>query len=292
MLDDRLIIHTDEATTRSIEPSSYVTETQSDSPANFALARSWLAVCRMEHGDCRDLLEVELPTRLLDVVDWTTQRLATVGVPITLQRQLRTNLQSQLQGFPENQLPQTFYDAVRTTREFGLRYLWIDSLCIVQDDRNDFETECAHMNTVYTNALCTIAASDARDSRDGLFQSRKMKPDRLTYESDGLEPKLTVTIQPAFFGSWMGGLQNPLQSRAWLLQERHLSPRIIHYMKKCLMWECRTAIASEYQKKMRLKTDANKGIGLESSSHRFLDEGRSKVGSFESVYGFKKLRDH
>ncbi|TGO17940.1 hypothetical protein BTUL_0013g00120 [Botrytis tulipae] len=68
MLDNRLIIHTDEATTRSLEPSSYVTETESDSPANFALARSWLAEYRMEHVDCRDLLEVELPTRLLDVV--------------------------------------------------------------------------------------------------------------------------------------------------------------------------------------------------------------------------------
>lgn len=64
------------------------------------------------------------------------------------------------------------------------------------------------MDTIYTNALCTIAASDARDSRDGLFQSRKMKPVRLTCESDGIESKLTVTIQPAFDGAWMGLLQS------------------------------------------------------------------------------------
>ncbi|TGO42542.1 hypothetical protein BHYA_0007g00410 [Botrytis hyacinthi] len=194
-LDDRLIIHTDEATTRSIEPSSYVIETESDSPANSALARSWLAECRMEHEDCRDLLESKLPTRLLDVAVPSksgivrlclTSGLLTERVDYAAlshcwgsnhpPKTTKKNLQGQLQGFPENRLSQTFYDAVRTTRELGLRYLWIDSLCILQDDRNDFEVECARMNTIYTNALCTIAASDARDSRGGLFQSRTMKP--------------------------------------------------------------------------------------------------------------------
>ncbi|TGO70350.1 hypothetical protein BOTNAR_0001g00250 [Botryotinia narcissicola] len=312
MLDYRLIIHTDEATTKSIGPSSYVTETESDSPANFALARSWLAECRMEHENCRDLLEVELPIRLLDVVvpsnpgivrlcftsDLPTERLDYAALshcwgsnhpPKTTKK----NLQSQLQGFPESRLPQTFYDAVRTTRELGLRYLWIDSLCIVQDDRNDFEVECARMDTIYTNALCTIAASDARDSRDGLSQLRKMKPVRLTYESDGVEPNLTVTIQAAFHGAWM----RRLQSRGWVLQEQHLSPRIIYYTKKRLIWECRTAVALEIQKKMRLKTSLYRLATKEASPERFLDGGRSKLGPSENRhflgpdYKFKKLRN-
>ncbi|KAF7887000.1 uncharacterized protein EAF02_003647 [Botrytis sinoallii] len=312
-LDDRLIIHEDEATTRSIDSPSYVTETESDSPANFALARSWLAECRMEHEDCRELLEFELPTRLLDVAVPSkpgivrlcfTSDLPAEGADYAAlshcwgsnqpPKTTKNNLQSQLLGFPENRLPQTFYDAVRTTRELGLRYLWIDSLCIVQDDRNDFEVECARMNTIYTNALCTIAASDARDSRDGLFQSRTMKPVRLTYESDGSEPKLTVTIQPAFDGDWMG----LLQSRGWVLQEQHLSPRIICYTKKFLAWECRTAIASEILKKMRLKTDVYRFANEEASPLRFLDGGRSKLGPSEESrmwgpdYKFKELRSH
>ncbi|KAF7944742.1 uncharacterized protein EAE97_005375 [Botrytis byssoidea] len=124
MLDYRLIIHTDEATTRSIEPSSYVTETESDSPANFALARSWLAECRMEHEDCRDLLESELPARLLDVTVPSkpgivrlclTSDFPTEGVDYAAlshfwgsnhpPKTTKNNLQSQLQGFPENRLP-------------------------------------------------------------------------------------------------------------------------------------------------------------------------------------------
>lgn len=299
-LDVRLMVLTDQSETRSIEPAFYVTETESDSPTNFALARSWLAECYKNHVDCRDPLEFELPRRLLDVATPSKPGIIRLVLALDLLTKetvdyaalshcwgsfwpLQTkkdNLRSHINEIPESQLPQTFHDAVRTTRELGLRYLWIDSLCIVHDEPADFEAECARMNTIFANALCTISASDGRDCRDGLFRSRTMKPIRLTYESDGFEPRLTVIMQPAFPRSWMQGLQGPLQSRAWVLQERHLSPRVIHYTKKCLMWECRTAIASEYIQKMRLtKADPNRSVWPDLSSERFLDGGRSKLGS-------------
>ncbi|KAH8807658.1 heterokaryon incompatibility protein-domain-containing protein [Xylogone sp. PMI_703] len=308
-LDARLVVHTDQFTTRTLEPDSYIVETEADSPANFALARSWLAECCKGHASCEDSLEFEPPTRLLDVTIpsepgivrlCSTSDLHTQGrvnyVALShcwgLNRPPKTtkdNLQSQMQGFPEARLPQTFYDTVRVTRELGLRYLWIDSLCIVQDDRSDFETECARMNAVYANALCTIAASDARDAREGLFRPRTMKPIRPIYESDGFEPKLTVIMQPKFGRSWMDGLQGPLQSRAWALQERHLSPRIIHYTKKCLMWECRTARTSEHSRKMCLKYDTDGYYAPERSSHRFLDGGRSELKSKDPDLEFYQL---
>lgn len=297
-IDARLVILTEQSTTRSFEPASYVIETESDSPANFDLVRSWLAECCKDHVECRVSLEFELPRRLLDVA--MPSSLGIIRLVSTLElptkgrvdyvalshcwgsfwplQTKKDNLPSHVQGIPDSQLPQTFHDAVRTTRKLGLRYLWVDSMCIVQDDPTDFEAECARMNTIFANALCTISASDARDCRDGLFRSRTIKPIRLTYESDGFEPSLTVIMQPAFHRSWIQGLLGPLQSRAWVLQERHLSPRIIHYTKKCLMWECRTAVASEHRQKMQTKAEADYFSWTPRSSDRFLNGKRPTLG--------------
>ncbi|KAH6880427.1 heterokaryon incompatibility protein-domain-containing protein [Thelonectria olida] len=293
-LDARLLVHVDEFTTKSLEPPSYVVETEADSPANFTLARSWLAECCGHHPECGDSAEFELPRRLLDITVPGTIRLCPTSDLHVKGRAnyaalshcwgahqppktTKSNLQGQMAGFPDTRLPQTFFDAVQATRELGLGYLWIDSLCIVQDDRSDFETECARMNTIYAGALFTLSASDARDATEGLFRSRTMKPVTLTYETDGIEPKLTVIMQPTFSGAWMQGVLGPLQSRAWVLQERHLSPRIIHYTRKSLMWECRTATAAEHAHKMVPKVDTNRHIWPELSSERFLDGGRSKI---------------
>lgn len=292
----RLFIHTDLSIVRSIEPSLYVVETESDSPANFDLARSWLAECCEDHVDCRDPMDFGLPRRLLDVAVPSKPGIVRLVSALDLPTKGRVdyaalshcwgsfwplqtrkdNLRSHVQEIRETGLPQTFQDAVRTTRELGLRYLWIDSLCIVQDDPLDFGAECARMNTIFANALCTISASDARDCRDGLFRSRTIKPIRLIYESDDFEPKFTAVIQPSFPEAWMEGIQGPLQSRAWVLQERHLSPRVIHYTKNSLMWECRTAMASENLPKMQAKSNAL-GFFLELSPNRFWDGGRPKL---------------
>lgn len=301
-LDVRMVIHTEESRTKSIEPASYVTETESDSAANFALARSWLAECCKNHVSCQGPQEFELPSRLLDVAvssrPGIIRLVSALDLPADARadyaalshcwgsfRPLQTrkkNFSSHVQGIPGTRLPQTFLDAVRTTRELGLRYLWIDSLCIVQDDSTDIETECARMNTIFSNAVCTISASDARDCRDGLFRSRTLKPIQLIYESDGLEPKLTVTIQPTCSILWVQRLQGPLQRRAWVLQERHLSPRIIHYTKACLMWECRSAMASEDLPKMQVKPNVNASSLHDGYCTRFLDGGRSKLGAKET----------
>jgi hypothetical protein len=57
-------------------------------------------------------------------------------------------------------------------RKLHVRYLWIDSLCIIQDDTEDWRTESLRMDQVYKNALLNIAATAASDSRRGLFYSR------------------------------------------------------------------------------------------------------------------------
>ncbi|PSR78478.1 heterokaryon incompatibility protein-domain-containing protein, partial [Coniella lustricola] len=153
------------------------------------------------------------------------------GAEDTVLKTCKANLDNHLAGFSDALLPPTFLDAVVMTRELGLRYLWIDSLCIVQDDSADFEQECARMNIVYKNAVITFSASDAHDCIEGLFAPR------------------TLQLVPLVW--------SPLQKRAWVLQEREFSPRIVHYTKRCLMWECRLTVASEYKTRQEQKDASN-----------------------------------
>lgn len=142
-------------------------------------------------------------------------------------------------------LSRTFLDAVATTRRLGIRYLWIDSLCIVQDDSEDWEREAASMAQVYSQSLVTLAASAASDGSQGFLRNNFKYPMiEVGYPSGGSRAVHTI-----FVGSPLNRFQSlprePLNTRAWTLQERVLSPRILHYARDQLHWECRQAIRSE-----------------------------------------------
>lgn len=73
---------------------------------------------------------------------------------------------------PWFELPKTFQEAIALTRKLGVRYLWIDSLCIIQDDHHGWEVESAKMATIYSLSYLTIAATHAADSQQGCFSTR------------------------------------------------------------------------------------------------------------------------
>ena len=75
-------------------------------------------------------------------------------------------------GIPILELPMLYQDAVTACKQLEVRYLWIDSLCIIQDQELDWTREIAVMEAVYSNALCNIEASHATDSSGRLFFSR------------------------------------------------------------------------------------------------------------------------
>ena len=147
---------------------------------------------------------------------------------------------------PFEDLPRTFQDAVVTTNRLGFEYLWIDALCIVQDCKDDWYQEASAMSDVYTNSSCNLSALDAQDDSDGMFSSRdpeenipiltafsnEKQPDRLFYiESEhDLDEQIT---------------RKPLNRRGWVVQERLLAPRILHFGKTQLFWECAELHASE-----------------------------------------------
>lgn len=162
------------------------------------------------------------------------------------------NLRERLKEIPMDCLPPTFRDAVLLTRQLRCRYLWIDSFCIIQDSTEDWEQESFTMADVYGHAYCTIAASSAVDCNGGLFVPRnplKVLPAILTWPSpSGVSEGLVVhpVTGDEELHVWEKTLNaEPLNCRGWTLQERDLSPRILHFTSRQLIWECRSQVAYE-----------------------------------------------
>ncbi|KAG4431636.1 hypothetical protein IFR05_012878 [Cadophora sp. M221] len=165
-----------------------------NSPQLHGLSRQWLITCITKHPDeyCPPFQAYPLPTRLVDIgsvdgIECPKLILSTgeCGLYTALshcwggETPLRTTMASIEQyclGLPINIIPKTFLDAMTITRELGFRYLWIDSLCIIQDSKLDWEQESAVMDDVYRNATVTIAAAASQDSKAGIFDAQEEKP--------------------------------------------------------------------------------------------------------------------
>jgi len=158
----------------------------------------WISNCD-DHEDCQLEIQSLLPTRVIDLGDldeeYEMRLYETSNVPakyITLshswgnQNLFKTekdSLSTRTQGIAWEELPRTFQDAVIMTRALGIRYLWIDSLCIIQDDKDDWRRESAKMCTIYRDSYLTLAASKNKGTDGGLFS--------LAEENDRLYDKYT-----------------------------------------------------------------------------------------------------
>jgi hypothetical protein len=159
---------------------------------------------------------------------------------------LTENIESFRTAIPEALLPPNFRDAVICTRALGIRYLWVDALCIIQDSKEDWEGEAARMEDVFSGAYCILAASRAPDSEAGFLRPR---PDRryATFKS-GLNDSYYVCESIDDFQRDI--IQGDLNSRAWVLQERALARRTIYFAEKQTYFECGEGIRCETLSKM------------------------------------------
>lgn len=152
-------------------------------------------------------------------------------------------------------LPQNFQDAILITRKLGIKYIWIDSLCIIQDSRNDWLQESGHMCSIYKYALCNLAATGFENGEEGLFTSRNPTLTapctiNMTYAiRTGQDEQFTTNHKPIGLieeNFWKTDVSlAPLNRRAWVVQERAMSPRTVHFGKRQLFWECKRLTASE-----------------------------------------------
>jgi hypothetical protein len=143
-------------------------------------------------------------------------------------------------------LPQTFQDAVTTCRRLQIEYIWIDSLCIIQDDPDDWLHESSLMHKVYANSLCNLAATAAENSSVGLFFDRDVSKLQPCWVEIPSKENSTVRYHIGVDYMWERNVSNaPLNQRAWVLQERLLARRILHFAKEQLAWECCEMEATE-----------------------------------------------
>ncbi|KAI9167872.1 hypothetical protein HJFPF1_04012 [Paramyrothecium foliicola] len=226
-------------------PTEIAGHTGSD--AAVETVKSWIKSCCKEHS-CQHQQVTRLPRRLLDVSN--RQRIflycseeAETGTYACLSHcwgkapTLRTttrNICEHEDSIQWDDLPQVFQDAIELVPKLGFRYLWIDSLCIIQDSVQDWQRESAKMADIYANSTVTIAATLAADDTGSLFSvSPNFHVSRVIGSPAFKEMRVRKTLRHGH-----GPQPLPLMSRAWVLQERLLSPRVVHFTPEELVWEC------------------------------------------------------
>jgi len=149
-----------------------------------------------------------------------------------------------MQRIPTESLSHIFLDAIGFTRSLGVRFLWIDSLCILQDSLEDWRAEALQMHKIYGNCICNIAATGSSDSGGGLFQERNeawVTPGNVRIKYRGHD-RAYIAYLENLWGKWVSRF--PLNRRGWVFQERLLSPRTVHFSSQ-VFWECQTLQACE-----------------------------------------------
>ncbi|RDL31802.1 Uncharacterized protein BP5553_09204 [Venustampulla echinocandica] len=232
------------------------------SKSSLTRAAKWLRECISEHDNCNQINSPRewTPHRLLDVRSrypfadviklehtegWQTPvryaALSHCWGDIQPLRLLQSNLHTLVHGISLGDLPRSFQDAVHTVRRLGIKYLWIDSLCIIQDSKKDWDIESSLMTYVYGGSMLNIAAAASNNCTGGLFQNRPSSYLGPCQFSVAIRDRASILRYQLYDENlWNAEFETAkLNTRAWVVQERMLSPRTLAFTKTQLFWECR-----------------------------------------------------
>jgi hypothetical protein len=278
--------------------------------------KHWMSVCE-SHFSCTQVPDQlpEMPTRILLLGKHKVSLHDSVGkrgIYATLShcwgtsQVLTTTKESLAQHKLEimwNSLPNIFRDAISLTKNLGIEYLWIDSLCIIQGDLTDWAYESARMASTYSNSYLNIAATSSSGSDGTLFMNRwttpvpyeqgletlskrPMKSYRIPFVSHNTVIKARYSTRSAHENVKL--LHNsahmkrsdvfqkgPLLTRSWVFQERLLSPRTIHFHATEMIWECKDSFFCE--------------CGFLDATEQWLHDGRGIIskGRFLAFGGYE-----
>ncbi|KAH9889562.1 heterokaryon incompatibility protein-domain-containing protein [Cubamyces lactineus] len=244
-------------------------------PRVLALAKACIKQCVCDHERCRMIAPpgpASLPSRLIDCSNLFCLRILETdstmcsGRYIALSyvwgddqpyRTTKDNLASYTKhGVDYSTLSQTVRDAIRVTRALGVQYLWLDSLCIIQDSQEDKHRELARMRDVYRHAYLTIDAASAGSVNEGFLQDRRPLDPEHTLPfvcprdstrplSEGIAPTGEIyltheaTMDLQTHAEMHGKLpQSYTARRAWCLQEALLSTRSLVFTSETLQLRC------------------------------------------------------
>lgn len=253
----------------SIDDAAYPTSYQTSSQDSFEQLELWIRECTTGHDHCvvgrvSETVPDFLPTRLVDVgqTPYETPIHLCDGKSLPVETEyvtlshcwgkkvspelLKTNCSRFYNSIPQDQLSRTFADAIEVTRRLGRRYLWIDALCIIQDSKEDWNIEASTMGEVYSRSYLSIAATASTDGQGGLFRTRdplSITPCRIVPAWEDFSREPLVYFDTSQYRTDMG--EAPLNQRAWVVQERLLAPRVVHFTDRQLYWECAQLTASE-----------------------------------------------
>ncbi|PVH99186.1 HET-domain-containing protein, partial [Periconia macrospinosa] len=277
----------------------------------MGLIHYWIKTCDMNHESCKRPQVKDdpnwRPTRLIYVGENDSQVRLVAGNEIAGDLKYATLshcwgklsdrlvlIESQVDKWKEK-MPTlgewaTFTEAIEITRRLGLLYVWIDSLCIIQDSVRDWQQEYPRMCNVYKRSYCNIAATSATDDTMGCFWERDIGIDlplRIHFgasaETANAENTLSGGYDLCKTQTWIHDVRySPLNARGWVLQERMISPRILNFTDAQLYWECDEMQASESYP-YGFPNEAYAGVQFKSSNPFGLDL-QETTRSFEQAF--------
>ncbi|KAI9698310.1 MAG: hypothetical protein M1820_007472 [Bogoriella megaspora] len=211
------------------------------SAETFDRIKSWVSQCEKTHFECKRLFPAA-PRRLLDIEDpYCIRLVANRAEPVDyialshrwgkIQpcKTTQASLTERMTLILWEQLPKTYQDAIIVAQRLGISYIWIDSLCIVQDDLVEWVTESVKMSAIFEDSYLTIAATSALDDDHGFLESSAVRANYFSRSVDlsdyGVEgdPVRVRTIHD--FRTEDG--TNYLAKRAWALQESLFPHRLL-----------------------------------------------------------------
>ena len=223
---------------------------------SFSRVQSWISECLENHTCSPPTTQPLLPTRILDISNSTVQLAegkGRCGRYVCLShrwgngwtiRTIKETVKSYGLNIQWEELSKTFQDAITFTRRLGISYIWIDSLCIIQDDPGDWHRESCKMATIYKNAFVTLAATTSNGGSSGMFS----RVPGCTIEgttSSGHTFQIHFRKAPRHLLYELDPELFPLLERGWVYQERLLSSRVIHFGAHELSWECAESVNCE-----------------------------------------------
>ncbi|KAK2592919.1 hypothetical protein QQS21_009388 [Conoideocrella luteorostrata] len=230
----------------------------------------WISRCTSEHGEkCQFLplfkrVDTIVPLYLIDTIQnclvpgnevkgnyialsYTWGETSFFRTKLKYLQQLR--IPGALLGKMPEHIAPTVRDAISITRHLGFHYLWVDALCIVQDDQVRMEQELNNMHRIYASASFTIIAAGATDAS---FELRGFKNStnprnlqQVPIQLDASERLLSPIGSPSYGEKPSPGAEPTYHTRAWTLQEHIFSIRRLILKNETVSWECQRYLWTE-----------------------------------------------
>lgn len=239
------------------------------------IIQHWLSICETNHRSCSSTSSI-LPKRVIDLSGYQARILESNDLPARERRYITLshcwgndtdllpktttyNYHERKREIPEEELSPLFQDVLAIARALNCAFVWIDSLCIIQNDQEDWKEQSYQMSDIYSNAFLNISATANCDGSRGLFFDREHPIEGwITGQApaapmEGYYLGAGIAVRPLalFDHKYLSDAVNmrhqlaPLLDRGWAFQERVLSRRSIHFCASELIWECNSCTDSE-----------------------------------------------